>query len=115
VVVVHESPWDDASRAEAEALADIEDNRHRCGHDLDKATADDTAVVVEDFVCAYCRAVDRVERKQRDEHDEAWADGRFWFARDYDPQLDAGKPRHRHTQPSKNGRSNGAGRMAMRR
>ena len=64
------------------------------------------------MVCAYCRAVERVERQQRDKHDDEWAEGRFWFARDYDPQQDKTKPKSTGARKSTKGERQGPRRMA---
>lgn len=61
------------------------------------------------MTCAYCRAVDRVERADRDKYENQpeKLDGMFWYARPYDPQRDqAAAPE----SPDKRRRSkNGAG------
>lgn len=81
---------------------------HRCGHHLDDGLNPDTVAVVEDMVCAYCRAVERVERTAREKHDDDWADGRFWFAREYDPEQDKKKrPAERKPEPSRERKGRG--------
>ncbi len=97
MVVTREPEWDDLSQAKALALLDVQADTHSCGHPLDEATDPETVAVVETFTCAYCRAVEQVERRDRNKHEKSpeKLDGVFWYARPYDAKLDASKPKAR--------------------
>lgn len=112
MVVTREPEWDDLSQAKAIALAEVDRDTHTCGHLLEQGVDPDTVAVVERLTCAYCRAVDQVERADREKHKDhpERLDGVFWYARPFDPARDKAKGSSANGQQRRSGSATGGGR-----
>ena len=83
-VVWRESMWDDEARDRAIALTMFEDGVCSCcGLPVEKAYNPEQVFKVDKAVCHARRAIDKIERAEREKHkkaDEGWDAGHHWYA-----------------------------------